>query len=285
VTSNPPVPVVIFDGTGRAADLLAFAHRIVNDDGHPSELFHEVQEELLDMIEKTFQVDEEQAEQLLLEILECVKKKNLITVYRCSDGHHNQPRTNDTSGEGDDESCTTELDHTILTALFKAQHLSPAEQLSLALTWNRADIARSEVFQYGVEWSPGTLEQAMMDALINDRVNFVQLLLENGVNIWKFLTIPRLEELYNCKQGPANTLRDLNPDFKHQKSETSSATRLGNISSKGAVNVRLKQELKKPCTLGYGGIFKTGGTESSCGLATFFYAGPDPDPAICIRYI
>ncbi len=127
-------------------------------------------------------------------------------MYRCSDGPHGHP-----GGEGGDESGTAELDHTILTALFKAQHLSPAEQLSLALTWNRVDIARSEVFQYGVEWSPGTLEQAMMDALINDRVNFVQLLLENGVNIWKFLTIARLEELYNCKQGPANTLRNLEP--------------------------------------------------------------------------
>ena len=46
-----------------------------------------------------------------------------------------------------------------------------------------------------------------MDALINDRVAFVKLLLEKGVNILKFLTIERLEELYNCKQGPANTLR------------------------------------------------------------------------------
>ena len=31
-----------------------------------------------------------------------------------------------------------ELDQTILTALFKSEHLSSAEQLSLALTWNRA---------------------------------------------------------------------------------------------------------------------------------------------------
>ena len=209
MTSNPPVPVVIFDGTGRAADLLAFAHRIMNDDGEPSDLFLEVQEELLDMIEKTFKVDEEQAEQLLREILECVKKKNLITVYRCSDSHKD-----DKGGEDGDDSGTAELDHTILTALFKAQHLSPAEQLSLALTWNRADIARTEVFQYGVEWSPGALEQAMMDALINDRVHFVQLLLENGVNIRKFLTIARLEKLYNCKQGPANTLRNLEPVIK-----------------------------------------------------------------------
>lgn len=36
-----------------------------------------------------------------------------------------------------------------------------------------------------------------MDALVLDRVDFVKLLLENGVNIHHFLTIPRLEELYN----------------------------------------------------------------------------------------
>ena len=37
----------------------------------------------------------------------------------------------------------------------------------------------------------------MMDALINDRVDFVKLLLENGVHMQSFLTIHRLEELYN----------------------------------------------------------------------------------------
>lgn len=42
-----------------------------------------------------------------------------------------------------------------------------------------------------------SLEQAMMDALVLDRVDFVKLLIENGVNIHHFLTIPRLEELYN----------------------------------------------------------------------------------------
>ena len=37
----------------------------------------------------------------------------------------------------------------------------------------------------------------MMDALVLDRVDFVKLLIENGVNIHHLLTIPRLEELYN----------------------------------------------------------------------------------------
>jgi hypothetical protein len=37
----------------------------------------------------------------------------------------------------------------------------------------------------------------MFEALDNDRVDFVRLLLEHGVNMHKFLTVANLEELYN----------------------------------------------------------------------------------------
>lgn len=37
----------------------------------------------------------------------------------------------------------------------------------------------------------------MLEALVQDRVEFVELLLEKGVNMSKFLTIANLEELYN----------------------------------------------------------------------------------------
>ena len=47
----------------------------------------------------------------------------------------------------------------------------------------------------------GALEEAMMQALEHDRIDFVKLLLENGVSMKKFLTIPRLEELYNTVSG------------------------------------------------------------------------------------
>uniref|UniRef100_A0A8C3GKR9 Transient receptor potential cation channel subfamily M member 6 n=1 Tax=Cairina moschata TaxID=8855 RepID=A0A8C3GKR9_CAIMO len=46
----------------------------------------------------------------------------------------------------------------------------------------------------------------MQDALVMDRVDFVKLLIEHGVNMHHFLTISRLEELYNTKQGPSNLL-------------------------------------------------------------------------------
>jgi hypothetical protein len=44
----------------------------------------------------------------------------------------------------------------------------------------------------------GALEEAMMQALKLDSVDFVKLLLENGIIMRKFLSIPRLEELYNA---------------------------------------------------------------------------------------
>ncbi|KAL1129661.1 hypothetical protein AAG570_012606 [Ranatra chinensis] len=197
VTDTPPVPVVVCDGSGRAADLLAFTHKYASDSGEQSVL-ENMKEYLISTIQRTFEVGPEQADCLYHELLQCTHKKNLITVFRISDRGENQ-----------------ELDQTILTALFKSQHLSPSEQLSLALTWNRVDIARSEIFIYGQEWPAGALDEAMMQALEHDRIDFVKLLLENGVSMRKFLTIPRLEELYNTKQGPSNTLgyilRDVRP--------------------------------------------------------------------------
>lgn len=171
-----------------------------------------MKEYIVATIQRAFEVPIELAEGLFCELLQCVENRHLvkenhkhipniidnwviylqITIYRIADKYDQKPQ---------------ELDQTVLTALFKSQHLSPTEQLSLALTWNRADIARSEIFVYGQEWPAGALEEAMMKALEHDRCDFVKLLLENGVSMRKFLTIPRLENLYNSKQGPSNTLR------------------------------------------------------------------------------
>ena len=190
MTDTPPVPIVVCDGSGRAADLIAFVHKYASDNDE-QHVLESMKEYILGIIQKTFECDIEKAERLFSELLQCSKYKNLITIFRIQD----RP-----------EGKIHELDQTILTALFKSQHLSPPEQLSLALTWNRVDIARSEIFVYGQEWPHGALDEAMMQALEHDRIDFVKLLLENGVSMRKFLTIPRLEELYNTKYGPANTL-------------------------------------------------------------------------------
>lgn len=212
VTDSPPVPVIVMEGSGRAADLLGLAYKYASESSDSMDLPDGVHEQLLATIKCTFGVRRSQAEKLLSELLQCVKKKNLITIFRSSD------LSVASYGLGDGH----DLDHAILTALFRARHFSAAEQLSLALAWNRADIARSEVFVYGQEWSSVALEEAMMEALVKNRIDFVKLLLEAGVQMTKFLTIERLEELYNSNQGPANTLRyivrDVRPNMPHNYS-------------------------------------------------------------------
>uniref|UniRef100_A0A8C1FWH9 Transient receptor potential cation channel, subfamily M, member 1a n=1 Tax=Cyprinus carpio carpio TaxID=630221 RepID=A0A8C1FWH9_CYPCA len=248
---EPPVPVVVCDGSGRASDIISFAHKYSEEDGLVND---SVRDQLLVTIQKTFNYNRNQAQQIYLMVMECMKKRELITVFR-------------TASEGQQD-----IEMAILTALLKGTNASAPDQLSLALAWNRVDIARSQIFVHGQHWPPAgslptsstsqqdkpkspitarpskgkparakkgkgakskpeppeetdprklellnwvnSLEQAMMDALVLDRVDFVKLLIENGVNIHHFLTIPRLEELYNTKLGPTNTLHFVVRDVK-----------------------------------------------------------------------
>nr|XP_033775417.1 transient receptor potential cation channel subfamily M member 1 isoform X2 [Geotrypetes seraphini] len=246
----PPVPVVICDGSGRASDILSFAHKYSEEAGIISE---SLRDQLLVTIQKTFNYTRNQSHQLFTILMECMKKKELITVFRMG-------------SEGQQD-----IEMAILTALLKGTNASAPDQLSLALAWNRVDIARSQIFVFGHHWPPlgsltatsgsakdkgkrspavqnkvtrgkgkwkkkgkgkddpgeetdprkiellnwvNSLEQAMMDALVLDRVDFVKLLIENGVSMQRFLTIPRLEELYNTRLGPPNTLHYLVRDVK-----------------------------------------------------------------------
>ncbi|KAJ8248754.1 hypothetical protein GJAV_G00227380 [Gymnothorax javanicus] len=246
---EPPVPVVVCDGSGRASDIVSFAHKYSEEGGLVTE---SVKDQLLVTIQKTFNYSRNQAQQVFLMVMECMKKRELITVFRMG-------------SEGQQD-----IEMAILTALLKGTNASAPDQLSLALAWNRVDIARSQIFVYGLRWPPtgtlsaaistrekpkspasgtqskakargkkgrgakakpeppeetdprklelmnwvNSLEQAMMDALVMDRVDFVKLLIENGVNIHHFLTIPRLEELYNTRLGPTNTLHFVVRDVK-----------------------------------------------------------------------
>ncbi|XP_042610705.1 transient receptor potential cation channel subfamily M member 3-like isoform X3 [Cyprinus carpio] len=193
---TPPVPVVVCDGSGRASDILAFGHKYSEEGGIINE---SLRDQLLVTIQKTFTYSRTQAQHLFIILMECMKKKELITVFRMgSEGHQ-------------------DIDLAILTALLKGANASAPDQLSLALAWNRVDIARSQIFIYGQQWPVGSLEQSMLDALVFDRVDFVKLLIENGVSMHRFLTLSRLEELYNTRHGPSNTLYHLVRDVKKQE--------------------------------------------------------------------
>uniref|UniRef100_A0A8B9CID7 non-specific serine/threonine protein kinase n=1 Tax=Anser brachyrhynchus TaxID=132585 RepID=A0A8B9CID7_9AVES len=164
VRTSPPVPVVVYEGTGRAADILAFTHKHT--------------EEVLVMIQNMFSLGQKQSSNLFHILMECMEHRESVS------------RINTTRS----------------FACFLGTNMSASDQLDLALAWNQLDIAKTHILVYGQHWKVGALEQAMLDALVMDRVDFVKLLIEHGVNMHHFLTISRLEELYNTKQGPSNLL-------------------------------------------------------------------------------
>ncbi|KAM4049331.1 LOW QUALITY PROTEIN: transient receptor potential cation channel subfamily M member 6 [Anomaloglossus baeobatrachus] len=185
VCSTPAIPVVVCEGTGRAADILAFTHKHTAD---KREISTQLKDEILQMIQKTFSLGQRQANEVLLILMECMECRDSITIFD-ADSEEQQ-----------------DIDMAILTALLKGTNMSAPDQLSLALTWNRVDIAKKHILVYGQHWKVGSLEKAMQDALVMDRIDFVKMLIEYGVNVHRFLTIIRLEELYNTKQGPTNLL-------------------------------------------------------------------------------
>ncbi|XP_026526972.1 transient receptor potential cation channel subfamily M member 6 [Notechis scutatus] len=185
VRDTPAVPVVICEGTGRAADLLAFTYKHTADDRNWNT---QLKEKILLKIKNSFSFGQKQSHHLFKILMECMEHRDSITIFDAESEEHQ------------------DMDLSILTALLKGTHMSAPDQLNLALAWNRLDIAKKHILVYGQHWKVGSLEQAMQDALIMDQVEFVKLLIEHGVNLHRFLTISRLEELYNTRQGPTNLL-------------------------------------------------------------------------------
>uniref|UniRef100_A0A8C7Y4X5 non-specific serine/threonine protein kinase n=1 Tax=Oryzias sinensis TaxID=183150 RepID=A0A8C7Y4X5_9TELE len=190
---TPPVPVVVCEGTGRAADILAYVHKQTEEGGG---LPDGVETDIIATIKKTFNFSHSDAIHLFQMLMECMKSKELVSpFFHCQSSHG--------------------FYFYSYLGFRSGTNSSPFDQLVLTLAWDRVDIAKNHVFVYGQQLLVSSLEQAMLDALVMDRVDFVKLLIENGVSMHRFLTINRLEELYNTKQSPNNpTLLHLVRDVK-----------------------------------------------------------------------
>ncbi|XP_062418010.1 transient receptor potential cation channel subfamily M member 6-like [Pungitius pungitius] len=194
VSNVPPVPVFVLEGSGRAADLIAFLHKQTSI-GRP--LGADIKEDFLVRIGNVFGVESAEASHLCSVLLQCMNHRESITIF---------------DSESEDQAAP---DAAILTTSLKGTKAGPAEQLGTALAWDRADIAQKDVLVYGQHWKVGSLEQAMLDALVMDRVSFVKLLIDNGMTMSRFLTVDRLEELYNMPRGQTGRfLRHLVEDAK-----------------------------------------------------------------------
>eukprot|EP00058_Branchiostoma_floridae_P006760 XP_002592248.1 hypothetical protein BRAFLDRAFT_70987 [Branchiostoma floridae] len=117
------IPVVAAEGSGRAADIIAYAYKRrkrIREKG-------KISRDLWDRISKAFDVliDVETYANMILKI---VKKCSFVSLFKLEEG---------------DE---LDMDDALLRGLLKAEKSDPENQLQLALAWNRSDVARQEIF-------------------------------------------------------------------------------------------------------------------------------------------
>ncbi|ESO89164.1 hypothetical protein LOTGIDRAFT_229069 [Lottia gigantea] len=189
-------PVVVINGTGRCADLIAYGYKLTKkkNDDEISRKSVEIDEILKEQTRKCLGVsDPEKIRSLVKELNECLHNRRLVNVFSL------------------ERADVKEIDRAILYALLKANKSDAHSQLALALAWNRCDIARHEIFTTDnrQKWNPSSLYDAMVTALVQDRTDFVQSFLDNGVDFHKFLT---KETLWNIYCLTSNDMMDANGD-------------------------------------------------------------------------
>uniref|UniRef100_A0A8C5MRQ4 Transient receptor potential cation channel subfamily M member 2 n=1 Tax=Leptobrachium leishanense TaxID=445787 RepID=A0A8C5MRQ4_9ANUR len=176
-------PCVIVEGSGRVADVIAQVA-----DLSPSRItISLVKEKLQNLFLDTYSsFTEEQVIMWTKKIQDIVRMGSLLTILR--------------------EASTGEqgMDVAILQALLKASHSTDHRgrdnwdyQLKLAVSWNRPDIAETQIFTDDWKWKPSDLYPSLMVSLIEDKPSFVKLFLDRGVTLTEFVTSDHLTHLYN----------------------------------------------------------------------------------------
>ena len=189
-------PCVIIEGSGRAADILAYAYR------HADEIETEVNKQkqqkesngegwwlnlnhmnhLATMLENCYgdKFSEENKSDWINEkitwILKIIMHSDRITLFDIN---------------SEDDTCR---DKKILCALLKNEHLTVQNKMMMSLMWNRADIAEEMIIN---DPKIHRFDEVMSQALMMENVKFIEMLILNGFLFKKFLTVPKLRELYN----------------------------------------------------------------------------------------
>jgi hypothetical protein len=101
----------------------------------------------------------------------------------------------------DDSENSEDIAYMILKAFLDSRKNSSFDVLKLALQWNQIDVVlKNDIFSGSEALEPYQLEKLLEIAMIENKPEFVKLLLDNGTNLTTFLTYGRLYYLYNAKQ-------------------------------------------------------------------------------------
>ncbi|XP_033125051.1 transient receptor potential cation channel subfamily M member-like 2 [Anneissia japonica] len=175
------IPVVVCEGTGGAADLIALAKNGKIEDFN-------IKEE----IKRVFHISEDHSMiPKLIEALNFIAQHgSMITVFNMSD----------------DEQVG--LDFALFKALLKCKPVPFKIQLQLTMSWNRVDVAKS-IFEGHTGLLLDDVYEFVTKSLRENRVYFLKLFLEKGVIMNKYLTVEMLSDLYKNEQENNKYVRKL----------------------------------------------------------------------------
>ncbi|KAM8975634.1 transient receptor potential cation channel subfamily M member 2-like [Pelodytes ibericus] len=176
-------PCVIVEGSGRVATIISQVANL-----SPSKItISLIKEKLQTLFLDTYSSFTEQ--QIIMwtkKIQDIVRMQSLLTILR------------------EEQEGEQGMDVAILQALLKASRSTDHHgqdnwdhQLKLAVSWNRPDIAQSQIFTEDWMWQPSDLYPSFMASLIDNKPSFVRLFLDRGVSLSDFLTWESLTYLYN----------------------------------------------------------------------------------------
>ncbi|XP_009304689.1 transient receptor potential cation channel subfamily M member 4 isoform X1 [Danio rerio] len=185
-------PCLVLAGSGGLANLVSDIVENVQSAAMPgaseeedASPIMELREQLAAKVKKYFPAEND-TDKLVDKVLSIYQNKDIISIYNA------------------EQEGAEDFDIVMLKVLVQAskRHASEstnsyADELRLSVTWNRVDIAKSELFNGNIDWKYEELVDSMTDALENNKPQFVRLLIDNGLNILSYLTYGRLEKLYN----------------------------------------------------------------------------------------
>ncbi len=93
----------------------------------------------------------------------------------------------------------TLVSHSLVSCFFafSARKNEFYENFKLSLKWNRSDIAKTEILTGEENFEMHQLTNLMEMAISENKPDFIDILLENRVNLYSFLTYKRLYYFYN----------------------------------------------------------------------------------------
>lgn len=185
------VPVILIMGSGGMTDILAYAYNnCVVTEIRTMDACNKLHTKLVSIYK----------EEIIKRVEEMLEK-----LYECADaGKHSETvrsiienpcfltvfRVEEICSEGD-------LDLVILKAVLKTNQIEKIDQLKLAIVLNRVDVAKEEIYTVSTEFEADDINALLFRALLDDNTDFVELFLENGLDLNQFLSVKRILELYN----------------------------------------------------------------------------------------